>query len=93
MNLSLSDEQVFLREAARGALPRIKTFEAVREAHRRRNVREEVVQGVHAEELEHRRHVVSGVRQIVSHYDSFCTNGNAVTLASISRPRSITVTG
>ncbi len=32
MNLSLSDEQVFLREAARGALSRFKTFEAVREA-------------------------------------------------------------
>jgi alkylation response protein AidB-like acyl-CoA dehydrogenase len=32
MNLSLSDEQVFLREAARGALSRVKTFEAVREA-------------------------------------------------------------
>jgi alkylation response protein AidB-like acyl-CoA dehydrogenase len=32
VNLSLSDEQVFLREAARGALSRIKTFEAVREA-------------------------------------------------------------
>jgi len=30
--LSLSDEQVFLREAARGALSRFKTFEAVREA-------------------------------------------------------------
>jgi len=32
MNLSLSDEQMFLREAARGALSRFKTFEAVREA-------------------------------------------------------------
>jgi len=32
VNLSLSDEQVFLREAARGALSRFKTFEAVREA-------------------------------------------------------------
>jgi alkylation response protein AidB-like acyl-CoA dehydrogenase len=32
MNLSLSDEQVFLREAARGALSRIKTLEAAREA-------------------------------------------------------------
>ncbi len=32
MNLSLSDEQVFLREAARGALSRFKTFEAAREA-------------------------------------------------------------
>ena len=31
MNLSLSDEQVFLREAARGALSRFKTFEAARE--------------------------------------------------------------
>jgi alkylation response protein AidB-like acyl-CoA dehydrogenase len=30
MNLSLSDEQVFLREAARGALSRFKTFEAAR---------------------------------------------------------------
>ncbi len=32
MNLSLSDEQVFLREAARGTLSRFKTFEANREA-------------------------------------------------------------
>jgi alkylation response protein AidB-like acyl-CoA dehydrogenase len=32
MNLSLSDEQVFLREAARGALSRFKTFEAARAA-------------------------------------------------------------
>jgi len=32
MNLSLSDEQVFLREAARGALSRFKTIEAAREA-------------------------------------------------------------
>ncbi|HEX4484060.1 MAG TPA: acyl-CoA dehydrogenase family protein [Solirubrobacteraceae bacterium] len=32
MNLSLSDEQEFLREAARGALSRHKTFEASREA-------------------------------------------------------------
>jgi alkylation response protein AidB-like acyl-CoA dehydrogenase len=32
MNLTLSDEQVFLREAARGALSRFKTFEAAREA-------------------------------------------------------------
>jgi alkylation response protein AidB-like acyl-CoA dehydrogenase len=32
MNLALSDEQVFLREAARGALSRYKTFEAAREA-------------------------------------------------------------
>jgi alkylation response protein AidB-like acyl-CoA dehydrogenase len=32
VNLSLSDEQVFLREAARGALSRFKTFEAAREA-------------------------------------------------------------
>ena len=32
MNLALSDEQVFLREAARGALSRIKTLEATREA-------------------------------------------------------------
>jgi alkylation response protein AidB-like acyl-CoA dehydrogenase len=32
MNLSLSDEQVFLREAARGTLSRFKTFEAIREA-------------------------------------------------------------
>ena len=32
MNLSLSDEQEFLREAARGALSRTKTFEASREA-------------------------------------------------------------
>jgi alkylation response protein AidB-like acyl-CoA dehydrogenase len=31
MNLALSDEQVFLREAARGALSRFKTFEAARE--------------------------------------------------------------
>ena len=32
MNLALSDEQVFLREAARGALSRYKTFEAARAA-------------------------------------------------------------
>ena len=32
MNLSLSDEQVFLREAARGALSRFKTVAAAREA-------------------------------------------------------------
>jgi alkylation response protein AidB-like acyl-CoA dehydrogenase len=32
VNLSLSDEQVFLREAARGALSRFKTFEAARAA-------------------------------------------------------------
>jgi alkylation response protein AidB-like acyl-CoA dehydrogenase len=32
VNLSLSDEQVFLREAARGALSRFKTFEAARDA-------------------------------------------------------------
>ncbi|MEA2333707.1 MAG: hypothetical protein QOG40_197 [Solirubrobacteraceae bacterium] len=32
MNLSLSDEQVFLREAARGTLSRFKTFESIREA-------------------------------------------------------------
>ncbi|HEY0515999.1 MAG TPA: acyl-CoA dehydrogenase family protein, partial [Solirubrobacteraceae bacterium] len=32
MNLSLSDEQVFLREAARGALSRFKTLEAARNA-------------------------------------------------------------
>ncbi len=32
MNLSLSDEQEFLREAARGALSRVKTLEAAREA-------------------------------------------------------------
>jgi alkylation response protein AidB-like acyl-CoA dehydrogenase len=32
MNLTLSDEQVFLREAARGALSRVKTVEAAREA-------------------------------------------------------------
>jgi alkylation response protein AidB-like acyl-CoA dehydrogenase len=32
MNLSLSDEQVFLREAARGALSRFKTLEAARSA-------------------------------------------------------------
>jgi alkylation response protein AidB-like acyl-CoA dehydrogenase len=32
MNLALSDEQVFLREAARGALSRYKTIEAAREA-------------------------------------------------------------
>jgi alkylation response protein AidB-like acyl-CoA dehydrogenase len=32
MNLALSDEQVFLREAARGALSRFKTFEAARGA-------------------------------------------------------------
>jgi alkylation response protein AidB-like acyl-CoA dehydrogenase len=31
MNLTLSDEQVFLREAARGALSRFKTIEAARE--------------------------------------------------------------
>ncbi|WP_205696082.1 acyl-CoA dehydrogenase family protein [Conexibacter sp. SYSU D00693] len=31
MNLALSDEQEFLREAARGALSRFKTFEAARE--------------------------------------------------------------
>jgi alkylation response protein AidB-like acyl-CoA dehydrogenase len=31
VNLALSDEQVFLREAARGALSRFKTFEAARE--------------------------------------------------------------
>jgi alkylation response protein AidB-like acyl-CoA dehydrogenase len=31
MNLALSDEQVFLREAARGALSRFKTLEAARE--------------------------------------------------------------
>ncbi|HEY5044930.1 MAG TPA: acyl-CoA dehydrogenase family protein [Solirubrobacteraceae bacterium] len=31
MNLALSDEQVFLREAARGALSRFKTIEAARE--------------------------------------------------------------
>jgi alkylation response protein AidB-like acyl-CoA dehydrogenase len=31
MNLALSDEQVFLREAARGTLSRFKTFEAARE--------------------------------------------------------------
>jgi len=30
MNLALSDEQVFLREAARGALSRFKTLEAAR---------------------------------------------------------------
>ena len=32
MNLDLSDEQVFLREAARGALSRFKTLQAAREA-------------------------------------------------------------
>jgi alkylation response protein AidB-like acyl-CoA dehydrogenase len=32
MNLTLSDEQVFLREAARGALSRFKTLQAAREA-------------------------------------------------------------
>jgi len=32
MNLALSDEQVFLREAARGALSRFKTLEAARQA-------------------------------------------------------------
>ncbi len=32
MNLSLSDEQVFLREAARGTLSRFKTLEAARDA-------------------------------------------------------------
>jgi alkylation response protein AidB-like acyl-CoA dehydrogenase len=32
MNLALSDEQMFLREAARGALSRFKTFEAARTA-------------------------------------------------------------
>jgi alkylation response protein AidB-like acyl-CoA dehydrogenase len=32
MNLSLSDEQAFLREAARGALSRLQTIEAAREA-------------------------------------------------------------
>jgi len=32
MNLALSDEQMFLREAARGALSRFKTVEAAREA-------------------------------------------------------------
>jgi alkylation response protein AidB-like acyl-CoA dehydrogenase len=32
MNLALSDEQLFLREAARGALSRFKTLEAAREA-------------------------------------------------------------
>jgi len=32
MNLALSDEQVFLREAARGALSRFKTIDAAREA-------------------------------------------------------------
>src|SRR5216683_8194582 len=32
MNLALSDEQEFLREAARGALSRFKTLEAAREA-------------------------------------------------------------
>jgi alkylation response protein AidB-like acyl-CoA dehydrogenase len=32
MNLALSDEQMFLREAARGALARFKTIEAAREA-------------------------------------------------------------
>ena len=32
MNLNLSDEQEFLREAARGALSRVKTVEAARDA-------------------------------------------------------------
>ena len=32
MNFALSDEQVLLREAARGALSRFKTVEAAREA-------------------------------------------------------------
>jgi hypothetical protein len=32
MNLALSDEQVFLREAARGALSRFQTLQAAREA-------------------------------------------------------------
>ena len=32
MNLALSDEQMFLREAARGTLSRFKTLEAAREA-------------------------------------------------------------
>ena len=32
MNLALSDEQVLLREAARGSLSRFKTLEAAREA-------------------------------------------------------------
>ena len=32
MNFALSDEQVLLREAARGALSRHKTIEAAREA-------------------------------------------------------------
>src|SRR5450759_2608754 len=32
MNLALSDEQEFLREAARGALSRVRTLEAAREA-------------------------------------------------------------
>ncbi|MCW2953994.1 MAG: acyl-CoA dehydrogenase domain protein, partial [Conexibacter sp.] len=32
MNFELSDEQVFLREAARGALGRVRTVEAAREA-------------------------------------------------------------
>ena len=32
MNLALSDEQMFLREAARGVLSRFKTIEAAREA-------------------------------------------------------------
>src|SRR5450631_2676717 len=32
MNLALSDEQVFLREAARGTLSRFKTLEVAREA-------------------------------------------------------------
>ena len=32
MNFALSDEQVLLREAARGALSRFKTIEAAREA-------------------------------------------------------------
>jgi hypothetical protein len=32
MNLALSDEQEFLREAARGALSRVETVKAAREA-------------------------------------------------------------
>ena len=32
MNFALTDEQVLLREAARGALSRFKTIEAAREA-------------------------------------------------------------
>ena len=32
MNLALSDEQEFQREAARGALSRVKTIEGAREA-------------------------------------------------------------